>query len=172
MTDRDYWSKCSGCKDPIGFRTRYFVCSVSTCTRKRTGMVFCSVPCWEAHLPMMRHREAYAVEQTSPSPEEYARELAAEAAAASAPSPSPAVAERRVVSSAPAPESSEDLPDDILIVVSKLKKYVKARSGFNTSDNVLPRLSRLVRELCDEAIRHAGQDGRKTVMDRDFRSRI
>jgi histone H3/H4 len=55
-----------------------------------------------------------------------------------------------------------------LIVVSKLKKYIKDRSGMNTSDSIAPVLSDHVRALCDAAIRVAGADGRKTVMDRDF----
>jgi len=38
----------------------------------------------------------------------------------------------------------------------------------NTSDGVLDVLSDSVRALCDEAIRSAQRDGRKTVMDRDF----
>jgi len=49
-----------------------------------------------------------------------------------------------------------------------MKKYIKAKSGFNTSENVLKALSEHVRALCDQAIRNAGQDERKTVMDRDF----
>ena len=57
---------------------------------------------------------------------------------------------------------------DVLIVVSKLKKYVRDRSGMNTSDAVTQVLSDHVRELCREAIRQAGQDGRRTVLDRDF----
>lgn len=60
-----------------------------------------------------------------------------------------------------------DLPQDILIVASKLKKYVKARSEFNTSDNVLSVLSDHVRSVCVEAIKNAARDGRKTVLDRD-----
>ena len=54
-------------------------------------------------------------------------------------------------------------------VASKLKAYIRARSGMKTSDAVLARLSDLVRGLCDEAIATAGADNRKTVMDRDFR---
>ena len=67
-------------------------------------------------------------------------------------------------------ELSDDVPEDILIVVSKLKKYIKARSGMNTSDTVMPVLSSYVRRLCDQAIRVAAEDGRKTVLDRDFSS--
>ncbi|HME70000.1 MAG TPA: hypothetical protein VKM54_09040 [Myxococcota bacterium] len=53
-------------------------------------------------------------------------------------------------------------------MASKLKSYVRARSGMNTSEGVLDVLSDSVRALCDEAIRSAQGDGRKTVMDRDF----
>ena len=62
-----------------------------------------------------------------------------------------------------------DLPREILVVVSKLKAYVRARSGMNTSDSVMEVLSDRLRALCDEGIRHAANDGRKTLMDRDFK---
>jgi histone H3/H4 len=62
----------------------------------------------------------------------------------------------------------QGLPRDVLIVVSKLKAYVRARSGMNTSDSAVDILSDIVRELCDAAIRKAAAEGRKTVMDRDF----
>ena len=57
--------------------------------------------------------------------------------------------------------------NDILIVVSKLKKYIKERSGMNCSDAVAEVLSDHVRALCDDSIRAAGRDERKTVLDRD-----
>ena len=57
---------------------------------------------------------------------------------------------------------------DVLVVVSKLKKYVKEHSGMNTSGGVAPALSVLVRQICDKAIETAKADGRKTVMDRDL----
>ncbi len=64
--------------------------------------------------------------------------------------------------------SDDGLPKDVLIVVSKLKAYVKARSDMSTSDGAMDVLSAHLRKLCDKAIRHAGTAGRKTVMDRDF----
>jgi hypothetical protein len=180
------WRRCSSCKTDLPFDTTYWVCSVSTCTRPRTGLFFCSVACWEAHLPTMRHREAWAVEERSPSAVEWQRmqreeeEAAAgeeragdrlpardpARVAATVPADAPAVARRRV--EPPPPARDDALPRDILIVVSKLKKYIRARSGMNTSDNVMPALSEIVRRLCDQAIRNAGEDGRKTVLDRDF----
>ena len=57
---------------------------------------------------------------------------------------------------------------DILVVVSKLKAYIRSKAGMNTSGNVAPALSDIVRGLCDRAIDKAREDGRKTVMDRDF----
>lgn len=57
---------------------------------------------------------------------------------------------------------------EILVVASKLKKYVRSVAGMSTSANVLPKLSDTVRSLCDQAIENARADGRKTVMDRDF----
>lgn len=54
------------------------------------------------------------------------------------------------------------------MVVSKLKAYVRASTGMNTSDGVIDVLSEHLRRLCDEAARNAGRDGRKTLMDRDF----
>jgi histone H3/H4 len=55
-----------------------------------------------------------------------------------------------------------------LVVVSKLKKYIKDRSGMNTSDGAMAVLSAHLRALSNEAIRTAARDGRKTVLDRDF----
>jgi histone H3/H4 len=59
---------------------------------------------------------------------------------------------------------------EVLIVVSKLKNYIRAKSGMNTSANVADALSALIRVECDKAIERAKNDGRKTVMDRDFAS--
>ncbi|HHT9104682.1 MAG TPA: hypothetical protein ACFYD7_02280 [Candidatus Wujingus californicus] len=57
---------------------------------------------------------------------------------------------------------------EILVVVSKLKQYIRSVSGMNTAGNVAPVLSDTIRKLCDQAIEKAKTDGRKTVMDRDF----
>ena len=57
---------------------------------------------------------------------------------------------------------------EVLVVVSKIKKYIKEKSGMNTAGNVAPALSDKIRLLCDQAVSAAQSDGRKTVMDRDF----
>ena len=57
---------------------------------------------------------------------------------------------------------------EVLVVASKIKNYIRAASGMNTSAAVMETLSNKVRELCLAAIENAKRDGRKTVMDRDF----
>ena len=56
---------------------------------------------------------------------------------------------------------------EILIVVSKLKNYIRDKSGMNSSAGVAQVLSDHLRGMCDQAIENARKDGRKTVMDRD-----
>ena len=57
---------------------------------------------------------------------------------------------------------------EVLVVVSKLKNYIKETAGMNTSGNVPAKLTEIVQALCKEAVENAKKDGRKTVMDRDF----
>lgn len=57
---------------------------------------------------------------------------------------------------------------EVLVIVSKLKKYIKEKGGMNTAGSVAPVLSDRIKVLCDQAIESAKSDGRKTVMDRDF----
>lgn len=57
---------------------------------------------------------------------------------------------------------------EVLIVVSKLKKYIKEKGGMNTAGNVAEVVSDRIRAICDEAIEAARNDGRKTVKDRDI----
>ena len=64
--------------------------------------------------------------------------------------------------------SGQDVPEDVLVVVSKLKAYIRARSDCNTSASVNAALSDIIREHCDRAMKRALADGRSTVMDRDF----
>lgn len=75
-----YWRKCNSCKKEIPYSQLFWVCNVSTCNRKRTGLVFCTVSCWDAHGPMMNHRESWAEERKSPTKAEWIQILADEAA--------------------------------------------------------------------------------------------
>tara|TARA_B100000886_G_C20353018_1_gene461739 strand:- start:256 stop:594 length:339 start_codon:yes stop_codon:yes gene_type:complete len=57
---------------------------------------------------------------------------------------------------------------DVLIVASKLKKYIKERGDMNCSAEVMEALSDIVRHHANDAIDRARADGRKTVKGRDF----
>lgn len=164
MTEPSFFRFCSTCKKQIAFEAGYYACSVSTCNRKATALYFCSVPCWDAHVPDARHRDAWAEEEKAPTREAFLAERPG----------ADSTAVRRVVgvsreAAAPAVERDNgDLPQDVLVVVSKLKAYVKARSTLNTSDGVTDVLSEHLRSLCTAAIRSAAQNSRKTVLARDF----
>jgi histone H3/H4 len=58
--------------------------------------------------------------------------------------------------------------NEVLVVASKIKNYIKDAGDMKTSANVLQALSDRLRGLCDEAIQSARSDGRKTVLDRDI----
>lgn len=62
-----FWKKCSSCKQPIAWGSKYFLCSVSTCKHPRTGFQFCSTECWDAHLGYVNHRESWAEEKKAPA---------------------------------------------------------------------------------------------------------
>jgi len=202
METRAFYRLCSSCKKELPFASTYYRCSVSTCNRARMPLTFCSVACFEAHVPVVRHREAWAEEAIAPTREAFAREQAEEAAQGTPERPPAARApeaplapqapralevvrapevvrgeparERRIVGvgakPAVGPVALEEsgIPNDILVVASKLKAYVRARSGMNTSDGVMEALSDIMRELCDAAVQRAAEDGRKTLMARDF----
>jgi hypothetical protein len=149
----EFWKKCSTCKKPIPYGGKFWVCNVTTCNTKRLGLSFCSVPCWDSHVPLVRHRDSWAIEKIAPSREAWERELSGMAAEESGSN-----------------VEDKNLEKEVLIVVSKLKAYIKAKSGgMSTSGDVSDLLSDRLRLACDEAIQSARQDGRKTVMARDFK---
>ena len=148
-----FWKKCNSCKKEINYSSPYYVCSVSTCNSKTKGLSFCSVNCYDRHLPGARHRDSYAIEEISP--DKSTRE-----------------AKRSIVTAntaGPQTISKNQVPKDILIVVSKLKNYIKLTADMNTSGSVMETLSDKVREICDQAVDEARANGRKTVLDRDFK---
>ncbi len=117
------------------------------------------MPCFEVHLPGARHRDAGGIRKQAP--------MTAEIAA-------PAVegVRRKIIpgnASSSIQTSSANGPRDILIVASKLKDYISAKADMNTSAAVMEVLSDIVRRECDDAIDRARSDGRKTVLDRDFK---
>ena len=58
--------------------------------------------------------------------------------------------------------------NEVLVVASKVKAYIKQKGDMKTSGSVNEALSDRLRTLCDQAIENARGDGRKTVLDRDF----
>lgn len=154
---QEFWRECSSCKKKINFNSKYYECSISTCTGNRTGYVFCTVSCWERHLPGAKHRDAAAVEKLSPRKEAMVSEAAGGV--------------RRIVSASASgsPMTIKKVDQEILVVVSKVKAYIKSQADMNVSDDIMELLSNRIRFFCDEAIKKAQSDGRKTVLERDLR---
>jgi histone H3/H4 len=204
---------CSSCRRPLDFGTRYYTCSVSTCNRVKMPLTFCSVACFQAHVPTLRHRDAWAEEKRAPSFEAWEaerttreeQERLAEAALTRQRSEATNLIERfegtsdngrfrgtvsnqgagvfvrassveRQAATAtgwkPAASKelamSDEVTKEVLVVVSKVKTYIRTKSGMNTSDAVTEALSELVRSTCDQAVERAKSEGRKTVMARDI----
>ncbi|MFN3453726.1 MAG: histone-like protein [Pseudobdellovibrio sp.] len=57
---------------------------------------------------------------------------------------------------------------DILVVTSKVKKFIKEKGEMNTSAETIDMLTKAVERLCAKGIESAKADGRKTVMARDI----
>jgi histone H3/H4 len=158
----NYYRHCSICKKPIGFGQVYYRCSVSTCNQKRTGLFFCSVACWDAHVPGARHRDAWAEQTTAPDTQD------AQQSGESNTESNKRIVSPRVVGPRGAEPSESTDSDEILVVVSKLKKYVADSADMNTSSQGMAVLSEHLRRVCDRATQIARAEGRKTVLDRDF----
>ncbi len=57
---------------------------------------------------------------------------------------------------------------EVLVVTSKVKKFIKDKGVCNTSSETIEVLSKAVEALCEKGIESAKADGRKTVMARDI----
>jgi histone H3/H4 len=143
-----YWRKCGSCKKEIKYNAIYQACSVSSCSKT----AFCSVDCWDLHVPILNHKNAWAEEERSPAQAETQPEHQV----------------RRIVVQSSSPMGKSEMETEVLIVASKLKQYVKDKYDLSTSANVMDALSREVRRLTDRAVEKARAEGRKTLMDRDF----
>lgn len=163
-----FWRKCSTCKKPIAFGAKYYICNVSTCQNPRTGYVFCSVACFDSHVPGARHKNAYALEEMAPKGHQGN-------VGVPSPAPAPTRAPARII---PKTAGSSQLvsansqvggsTDEVLVIASRLKDYITAKSGYNTSASVMNVLSDHLRVITDRAIDVARAEGRKTVLDRDY----
>lgn len=164
MSD-NFWRRCSSCKTEISFNTPYYVCSVSTCRQKRTDYVFCKLECWDRHIPVERHRSdnVSAIEKTAPKPGEGSPRRVVVTASGSTPQSFHA----KESSSKKDSGGSSSMEGQVLVVASKVKKYINDTSRMNTSASTMDALSTCIRKICDKAILNAQADGRKTVMDRD-----
>ncbi len=155
------WKNCSSCKKPIQYGQKHYVCSVSTCQSARFSPVFCTVNCWDAHVPMMNHRSsAWAEEQFAPKRAPVSHRMPT----GGGDSDELRARLMRQLAADKKPAESKD----VLIVASKLKKYIKDRADMNCSADVLEVLSDIVRHHANDAIDRARADGRKTVKARDF----
>lgn len=57
---------------------------------------------------------------------------------------------------------------DVLVVTSKVKKFIKEKGQMNTSAETIDILSQAIERLCQKGVESAKADGRKTVMARDI----
>jgi histone H3/H4 len=57
---------------------------------------------------------------------------------------------------------------DSLIVISKVKKFIKEKADFNTSTGFFAPLNEDILKACRDAVAHTKKLGRKTVMGKDF----
>ena len=57
---------CSMCRTRIAPEQVRYRCSVSACNIGRLKLRFCSVGCFERHIPTARHRSAICVEESRP----------------------------------------------------------------------------------------------------------
>lgn len=62
----------------------------------------------------------------------------------------------------------EEIVADVLVVTSKVKKFIKEQGDCNTSAETIDILSKAMEKLCRKGVESAKADGRKTVMARDI----
>ena len=160
----EVWKNCGSCKKPIRYAQKHYICSVSTCQSARFSPVFCTVNCWDAHVPTMNHRSsAWAEEAFAP------KEAPISSRMPSGGGDSDELRARLMRQMAADRKGPTD--KEVLIVASKLKKYVKDKAGMSCSADVLEALSDVVRLHTNDAIDRARNEGRKTIKARDFSTR-
>ena len=161
------WKNCSSCKQPITLRSKYYVCSVSSCNVRNTNYVFCSIPCFDKHVPVERHKSAGAIEEVAPAT------LEAQNKHASAPNKQVAApkGQRRIIGTQQSKPSNKQISKggDILVIASRFKEFISQQSEFNTSASVMNALSDHLRHVAMQAIDNAREDGRRTVMEQDVK---
>jgi hypothetical protein len=61
---------CATCRKLIPPGTPAVRCTVASCNTGRMKLRFCSIPCWEKHVPTARHRKPAYVIEDRPEPAE------------------------------------------------------------------------------------------------------
>jgi histone H3/H4 len=64
------------------------------------------------------------------------------------------------------------MADEVLVVASKVKGFIKANGDCNTSAETIEAVSKVVERVLSKAIESAKSQGRKTVMARDVASPV
>jgi len=154
MENQNFYRRCSSCKKEIAFGKAYQMCEVTSCKKQ----AFCSVNCWNLHNEIMNHKSAGAIEEIAPFTP-YIEDQAPRKII---------VDSKKVLTESGNIKTQTTMDQEILIVASKLKQYVKEKYDLNTSANVMEALSDIVRREADLACQKAIESGRKTLMDRDF----
>lgn len=169
-TTQTFWRRCSNCKNEIALGAKYWMCSVTSCSKVRAPVQFCSPDCWAVHNEVENHKSAWAVEHLAPKThdEPAAGERSEKSERSGA---APKAARSTSASGGASGPSVESRVDggEVLVVVSRLKDFIKEKSnGMSTSDQVIGPLSDRVRKMADAAIASAKTANRKTVLDRDL----
>ncbi len=159
MSADQEWKKCSTCKKSINFTEDYYVCSVSTCNTKRTGYTFCSVPCFDQHIPAARHKSAGAIREQAPEKSDVKD------------GKTEPPRRKKIIPQMYSKPSNKQVSKggDILVIASRFKDFVSEQSEFNTSASVMSALSDHLRHVAMQAIDNAREDGRRTVMESDLK---
>ena len=158
----EVWKSCSSCRKPIHYGQKHFICSVSTCQTTRHFPRFCTIGCWDAHVAVMNHRSSAWAEEV------YAPKEAPVSARMPRGGGDSDELRARMMRQLAADKKKGGEEKDVLIVASKLKKYIRDRSDMSCSADVMEALSDIVRLAAIDASDRARIDGRKTVKARDF----
>ncbi len=65
-------------------------------------------------------------------------------------------------------QHTESENTETLIVISKVKKFIKEQQGLNVSQGFFPKVDEDIRLAIEDGVNNAKKMGRKTVMGRDF----
>ena len=160
---KEVWKSCSSCRKPIHYGQRRFICSVSTCQTTRHFPRFCPSDAG-THVAVVNHRQRLGGEVYAPKEPPISARMPQGGGDSDE-------LRARLMRQMAADKKKGSETKDVLIVASKLKKYIKDRADMNCSADVLEALSDVVRLAANDAIDRARVDGRKTVKARDFGSR-